>query len=64
MQLHGEKCDLQVKLAAAVCQQRKMSSEIVHLFTEGSPAEVIITNCSAIEPDQMATLLRDVATPR
>lgn len=55
---------MQVRLAAAVCQQRKMSSEIVHLFTAGSPAEVILTNCSALESDHMATLLRDVATPR
>ena len=55
---------LQNRLSAAVCQQRKLSNEVVHIFSEGGPAEIILTNCAALEPDAMAVLLRDVATPR
>ena len=55
---------VQNRLSAAVCQQRKLSNEVVHLFSEGSPAEIILTNCAALEPDAMATVLKDVATPR
>ena len=55
---------LQNRLSAAVCQQRKLSNEVVHLFSEGQPAEVVLTNCAALEPDAMALFLRDVATPR
>ncbi|DBB02954.1 hypothetical protein WJX77_009284 [Trebouxia sp. C0004] len=51
------------RLSAAVCQQRKLSNEVVHLFSEGQPAEVVLTNCAALEPDAMALFLRDVATP-
>ena len=55
---------LQNRLSAAVCQQRKLSNEVVHLFSEGGPAEFVLTNCAALEPEAMATVLRDVATPR
>lgn len=52
------------RLSAAVCQQRKLSNEVVHLFSEGGPAEIVLTNCAALEPDAMATVLKDVATSR
>ena len=55
---------LQNRLSAAVCQQRKLSNEVVHLFSEGGPAEVVLTNCTALEPDALSDFLRDVATPR
>lgn len=55
---------VQNRLSAAVCQQRKLSNEVVHLFSEGGPAEFVLTNCAALEPDAMATVVKDVATPR
>ena len=55
---------MQNRLSAAVCQQRKLSNEVVHLFSEGSPAEFVLTNCAALEPDATAMVLKDVATSR
>lgn len=55
---------MQNRLSAAVCQQRKLSNEVVHLFSEGGPAEIVLTNCAALEPDAMAMVLKDVATSR
>ena len=57
-------CFVQNRLSAAVCQQRKLSNEVVHLFSEGGPAEFVLTNCAALEPDAMAMVLKDVATSR
>lgn len=57
-------CCVQNRLSAAVCQQRKLSNEVVHLFSEGGPAEFVLTNCAALEPDAMAMVLKDVATSR
>ena len=57
-------CVVQNRLSAAVCQQRKLSNEVVHLFSEGGPAEFVLTNCAALEPDAMALVLKDVATSR
>jgi hypothetical protein len=54
----------QVRLAAAVGQQRRMSRDAAALFTEGAPAEVVLPDCTALEPGALAAALQDCATPR
>ena len=55
---------LQVRLAAAVGRQRRMSPEAVRLFTEGAPSEVVLPDCTAVLPAPFAAALKDCATPR
>lgn len=54
----------QVRLAAAVGQQRRMSPDAARLFTEGAPSEVVLPDCTALEPAALASALQDCATPR
>ena len=54
----------QVRLAAAVGQQRRMSRDAAALFTEGAPGEVVLPDCTALEPCALAAALQDCATPR
>ncbi len=63
--LHLYGCHVpQVRLAAAVGQQRRMSRDAAALFTEGAPAEVVLPDCTALEPGALAAALQDCATPR
>jgi hypothetical protein len=55
---------LQVRLAAAVGQQRRMSRDAAALFTEGAPGEVVLPDCTRLEPGALAAALQDCATPR
>jgi hypothetical protein len=54
----------QVRLAAAVGQQRRMSPDAARLFTEGAPCEVVLPDCTRLEPAALAAALQDCATPR
>ena len=57
-------CLLQVPIAAAVCQQRKLSPEVARLFTEGAPDEVILPNCVQLKQECLADALREAGSPR
>lgn len=54
----------QVRLAAAVCAKRRLSPEVVRLFTEGGPTEVVLPECTRLDPPCLAAALKDCATPR
>lgn len=41
-----------------------MSPDIARLFTEGAPGELLLPDCTLIDPATLATLLKDCATPR
>ena len=60
----GPLCLLQVPIAAAVCQQRKLSPEVARLFTEGAPDEVILPNCVQLKQECLADALREAGSPR
>ena len=51
-------------MAAAVCQQRKLSPEVARLFTEGAPDEVILPNCVQLKQECLADALREAGSPR
>lgn len=57
-------CRPQGKLALAVSERRLMSPDIARLFTEGGPAELLLPDCTLIDPAALATMLSDCATPR
>lgn len=57
-------CSREVRLAAAVAEKRRMSADAARLFTEGGPGEVVIADCTQLEPAGLATALQDCATPR
>ena len=60
----GLPCLLQVPIAAAVCQQRKLSPEVARLFTEGAPDEVNLPNCVQLKQECLADALREAGSPR
>ncbi|KAK9811364.1 hypothetical protein WJX72_002569 [[Myrmecia] bisecta] len=62
--LWGLPDSIKVRLAAAVCHQRKLEPEVVHLFTEGAPTEVCLPGCTALDQDALSAALTDCATPK
>lgn len=55
---------IKVKLANAVCQQRKLTPEAAVLFVEGSPEEVVLPNCVQLDVDVMEDTAKRVASDR
>lgn len=53
----------QVLIADAVCKRRKLSPCVVHLFTEGQPGEVSLSNCTALAKDDLVPCLKGALTP-
>ena len=56
--------DVQVQLATAVCAARFMTPGVLRLFTEDEPDEVVLPECSALEPPCLSEALAQCATPR
>ena len=55
---------MQAKLAAAVCEKRKLSAEVARLFVEGGPGEVDLPDCTQLDEADMASLMGECATSR
>ncbi|KAK9840274.1 hypothetical protein WJX74_006585 [Apatococcus lobatus] len=55
---------IKVRLAAAAAKQRKLSPEVARLFTEGGPGEVNLPDCTQLDPETLAPLLIQAASPR
>ncbi|GIL72169.1 hypothetical protein Vretimale_462 [Volvox reticuliferus] len=55
---------IKVRLATSVCRRRKMSPEVARLFTVGSPAEVLLPDCTQLDAVVMKELVQQVATDR
>lgn len=53
-----------MKLALAVSARRLMSPDIAKLFTEAAPEEVVLPDCTLIDPPALASMLKDCATSR
>ena len=54
----------QVQLARAVADARRMTPEVLRLFTEDGPDEVVLPECSQLAPAALAEALVPCATPR
>ena len=57
-------CALQVKLAAAVAERRKLTPEAARLFSEGLPGEVVLPDCTQLEEPHLSALLSECASHR
>lgn len=55
---------LQTKLAAAVCEARKLSPEVLRLFTEGSPDEVDLPDCTQLAQEDLIAAFTPEMTVR
>ena len=55
---------LQVQLATAVCNARFMTPAVLRLFTEDTPDEVVLPECSALDPPCLSEALVQCASPR
>ncbi len=54
----------QVQLARAVADARRMTPEVLRLFTDDGPDEVVLPECSQLMPATLAEALVPCATPR
>ena len=54
----------QVQLAMVACARRKLTPDTVPLFTEHSPSEVVLLDCSALDKPHLLELLGLVLTTR
>ena len=55
---------MQVQLATAVCSARLMTPTVLRLFTEDEPDEVVLPECSALDPPCLSEALAQCASPR
>lgn len=55
---------IRVKLAAAVCQQRRLSPEVGRLFAACAPGEIVLGDCTQLDVPAMTELLQACATSR
>eukprot|EP00879_Flechtneria_rotunda_P026293 GHRR01028028.1.p1 GENE.GHRR01028028.1~~GHRR01028028.1.p1 ORF type:complete len:517 (+),score=163.65 GHRR01028028.1:303-1853(+) len=55
--LWGVPDSIRSRLAAAVCAQRKLSSEVAHLFGSDRPTELTLPDCTQLDPTAMLQLL-------
>lgn len=55
---------MQVKLAAALCQARKLSPETARLMCEGGPEEVVIPDCTQMSEEDVISVFRPAFSPR
>jgi len=51
------------KVAAEVCARRALTADTVRLFTEHSPAEVCVPDCSQLDAEALTSALLEGATP-
>jgi hypothetical protein len=54
----------QVQLARAVANARRMTPSVVRLFTEDSPDELVLPECTQLEPATLAEAMSACANPR
>ncbi|CAL8469688.1 g9229 [Coccomyxa elongata] len=62
--LYGLPTVIKVQLARAVADARRMTPEVLRLFTEDGPDEVVLPECSQLAPAALAEALVPCATPR
>ncbi|GIL45521.1 hypothetical protein Vafri_2737 [Volvox africanus] len=55
---------IKVRLATSVCSRRKMSPEVVRLFTVGSPTEMQLPDCTQLDSVVLREIVQQVATER
>ena len=54
----------QVQLATAVASARRMTPEAALLFTEGTPDDVVLSECTQLDPAALSAALSMCASPR
>lgn len=52
------------RIAAAVCYRRKLSPSVIRIFTEESPSELSLPDCTQIDVNSMAEALLACASTR
>lgn len=52
----------QARLSAAACGARKLSPASLALFTDGDPGEVVLPECSQLEPAVLAPALASASS--
>ncbi|EIE21398.1 RNI-like protein [Coccomyxa subellipsoidea C-169] len=62
--LYGMPTMIKVQLARAVADARRMTPEVLRLFTDDGPDEVVLPECSQLMPATLAEALVPCATPR
>ncbi|CAK0785667.1 hypothetical protein CVIRNUC_008878 [Coccomyxa viridis] len=62
--LYGLPSAIKVQLATAVCSARLMTPTVLRLFTEDEPDEVVLPECSALDPPCLSEALAQCASPR
>jgi len=55
---------MQVQLASAVCKARFMTPAVLTLFSEDTPDEVVLPECSALDPPCLSEAMAQCASPR
>ena len=62
---HSSVCQfLQIRLAAALCQARKLSPEVAKLLCSGQPDEVDIPDCTQLKEEDCVSMLELLATSK
>ena len=54
----------QVQLASAVCDARFLTPSVLRLFTDDSPDEVVLPECSALDAPCFSEAMAQCASPR
>ncbi|CAG9466254.1 unnamed protein product [Pedinophyceae sp. YPF-701] len=62
--LYGIPDPVKVKIAREAARRRMLSPSSLPLFTAGAPAEVVLPNCTEIDPGTLIAALPDCLTPR
>ena len=55
---------IQVQLASAVCKARFLTPTVLRLFTEDTPDEVVLPECSALDAPCLSEAMAQCASPR
>lgn len=61
--LQGVPDAIKSRIASDVCKRRKVTEEVVKLFSEAAPSELILQDCTALEPASLEELLKARAGP-
>ncbi|CAL5228114.1 g11190 [Coccomyxa viridis] len=62
--LYGLPSAIKVQLASAVCKARFLTPTVLRLFTEDTPDEVVLPECSALEAPCLSEAMAQCASPR
>jgi hypothetical protein len=54
---------VQVKLAAALCQARKLSPDTAKLMCDDAPDEVVITDCTQMNEEEAISVFAPAFSP-